>query len=211
MATFLDLRTNIATDLTRQDIDAQTKNAVIDAIKAYEAERFWFNQTRSLTFSTIAAQNAYGSAALSQIPNVIEFDQVFFRDTATSSGYALCKQEADDFEWLLNANTANGRPTDYTFIDGQMLLWPTPAAAYIIRPHMHYRLPMLSADGDSTAWCNEAENLIRAHAKMILYANVIEDDAGASRMQAQIPFLKGRLDEETTSRMATGRIRGTRF
>lgn len=209
MASFLDLRTNIANDLTRTDLDAQTKNAVRDAIKFYEADRFWFNQTRSLTFSTVAAQSAYTSVDLAQIPNVIEFDALFLRDS--TSQWELTKQEFDYFEWLIGSNTANGRPTDYTYVDGQILMWPVPAAVYTVRPHMHYRLPMLSADTDSTAWCNEAENLIRAHAKMILCANVIEDDAGAQRMQAQIPALKSKLDEETTSRMSTGRIRGTQF
>lgn len=209
MASFLDLRTNIANDLTRTDLDAQTKSAVTDAIRFYEADRFWFNQTRSLTFPTVASRNAYTAADFAQLPNVIEFDRLFIQDGTTL--YGLTKQEYDRFEWFLGFNSANGRPTDYCYIDGQLLLWPTPAAVYTMRPHMHYRLPMLSADTDSTAWCNEAENLIRAHAKMILYANVIEDDTGAARMQAQIPALKAKLDEETTSRLSTGRIRGTNF
>lgn len=209
MGTFLDLRNSIATDLTRTDLDAQTKNAVADAIKFYEPERFWFNQTRKLTFPTIAAQNNYGAAALSQIPNVIEFDRIFMRDA--TSQWSLDKCEVDRFEWLIGSNTANGPPTDYCYSEGELLFWPTPNAVYTVRPHMHYRLPMLAADTDSTAWCNEAENLIRAHAKLILLTNVIEDDEGSARMQAQIPALKMRLDEETSARMASGTIIGTDF
>lgn len=208
MGTFLDLRTNIANDLTRSDIDSQTKSAVTDAIKFYEPDRFWFNQTRSQTFNTVASQNTYTSTDFSQLPNVIEFDDLFLKDGV--SQIRLDWEEPHDFEWLLGINTAPGRPTVYTYVDGTLILWPTPVTAYTIRPHMHYRLPMLSADSDSTAWCNEAEGLIRAHAKMILYANLIEDDAGAARMQAQIPALKAKLDEETTSRLATGRIRAPR-
>lgn len=211
MGTFLDLRNSIATDLTRSDLDAQTKSAIQDAIKAYETERFWFNQTRKLTFSTVAGQFNYGAAALAQIPNVIEYDEVFLYDPgAPTTKAALVKQEVDNFEWLIGS-TAAGRPTDYCYSEGELLLWPTPNAIFTVRPIMHYRLSALVGDGDSNAWTNEAENLIRAHAKMILCANVVEDDAGASRMQAQIPFLKSRLDEETTSRMATGTIRGTDF
>ena len=209
MATFLDLRTNIANDLTRSDLDSQSKSAVADAIKFYEADRFWFNQTRSLTFNTVANQQTYTLSDFSQLPNVIEFDAIFFRDAVTQ--WELDWQEPADFEWLLAANTTAGRPTDYTYVDGNLMFWPTPVQAFTVRPHMHYRLPMLSADTDSTAWCNQAENLIRAHAKMILYANVIEDDQGAARMQQQLPALKSKLDEETTSRLATGRIRATKF
>lgn len=212
MGTFLDLRTSIANDLSRTDLDTQTKSAVVDAIKAYEPERFWFNQTRSPAiagFPTVAGRNTYNSSDNGAIPNVIEFDRMFMADA--TSQWALCKQEAGDFQWLLGINTANGRPTDYCHSEGTLIFWPTPAAVYSVRPQMHYRLPMLSADADSTAWCNEAENLIRAHAKMILYANVLEDDQGAARMQAQVPYLLGKLFEETTSRMATGRIRATAF
>lgn len=212
MGTFLDLRNRIATDLTRTDLDAQTKSAVTDAIEFYEPDRFWFNQTRSPAvagFPTVGGQNTYTSSDLDKIPHVIEFDRIFLLDSV--SQWELTKQEYADFEWLLGMKTANGRPTDYTYVDGQLLFWPTPNTVYSVRPHMHYRLPMLVADTDSTAWCNEAEPLIRAHAKMILLMNVIEDDAGAARMQAQIPALKSKLDEETTSRLATGRIRGTQF
>lgn len=212
MGTFLDLRNKIATDLTRTDLDGQTKNAVADAISFYEPERFWFNQTRKLTFPTIVGQFNYGAAALTQIPNVIEFDQVFIYPVGVPSNKSLlCKREVGDFEWLIGSSTANVRPTDYCYSEGELLLWPTPNAVFTVRPIMHYRLPMLSADTDSTAWCNEAENLIRAHAKLILLTNVVEDDEGSARMQAQIPALKMRLDEETSARMASGTILGTDF
>jgi hypothetical protein len=207
--TFQNLQTNIANDLTRSDLSSQIVSAAQDAIRFYEPERFWFNQTRSLTFQTVPGQNTYTATDLSQIPNVIEFDHVFMRDS--TSQWELDRQEYPDFEWLLGINTANGRPTDYCYVDGTLIFWPTPVAAFTVRPHMHYRFPMLAAPTDNTPWCNEAENLIRAHAKLILCSNLIEDDAGAARMQQQLPALKMRLDEETAARLSTGRIRATDF
>jgi hypothetical protein len=207
MSTYLDLINRIASDLTRTDLTSQSKNAVQDAIKHYETSRFWFNVTRSLTFSTVIGQQAYGSAALSQIPNVIRFDHLFI--TVGTAIYELDFCEADQFEWLSSNSVINGQPTDYTFIDGQVLLWPVPAAVYTLRPHMHYRLSTLSADTDTNAWCNEAEMLIRTHAKLLLYMDVLEDNDGAGRMQAKIQALKDKLDYETSARFATGRIRST--
>ena len=90
-------------------------------------------------------------------------------------------------------------------------LWPTPVAGFTIRPHMHFRLAPLAQDNDANAWTNEAELLIRAQAKLTLYSNVLEDDEGAQRMQAQIPAYKSKLDYETSARSATGRIRGADF
>lgn len=104
-----------------------------------------------------------------------------------------------------------GKPNVFTYIDGQIMLWPIPIAVYTIRPHMHYSLATLSADTDSNAWTNDAEQLIRAHAKLLLYTNVIEDTDGMQRMQLQIPAYKGKLDYETSARTVTGKIQGTDF
>jgi hypothetical protein len=65
----------------------------------------------------------------------------------------------------------------------------------------------LSADGDTNAWCNEAEQLIRCHAKLLLYANVLEDNDGAQRgCRREIQAFKdpGSITK-TSARTATGR------
>ena len=208
MSTYLDLQNNIATDLTRTDLTAQIKSAILDAVKFYATDRFWFNVTRSMTFPTVAGRAAYGVADLAQIPNIISLDRLFVIDGG--SAYPLDRNEADEFEPLISQPGA-GKPSDYTRIDDQIILWPTPAAVYTMRPLMHYRLAPLSNDADSNAWTNDAEQLIRAHAKMVLYMNVIEDEAGAARMQGEIPAYKQKLDYETSARMSTGKIKSTDF
>lgn len=209
MGTYLDLQTAIATDLTRTDLTSQVKSAILDAVRHYANDRFYFNVTRSMTFSTVIGQAAYGAAALAQIPDIIGIDALFLTDGGRP--YELEKYEADEFEWLQSASTGNGRPCAYTYIDSQILLWPTPVAVYTMRPHMHYRLTELSADADTNAWTNDAEQLIRCHAKLLLYANVLEDTDGMQRMSAQIQSHKDPLDYKTSARMATGRIRATSF
>lgn len=198
LQTMLD---QIASDLTRSDLASQAQSAILDAIDHYAHDRFWFNVTRSKTFPTVANRQAYDGTDLAQIPDVIQFDSLFLKDGP--SGYFLTWNDAEEAEWLLSsATTGPGRPTDFTYIDGQILLWPTPITVYTLRPHMHYRLPAISEPSDSNAWLNEAEQLIRAHAKMLLYANVLEDDTGATRMQAQIPAHKAKLDAETSRRLS---------
>ncbi|MGY3535414.1 phage adaptor protein [Bradyrhizobium sp. USDA 4452] len=209
MASYLDLQTRIAGDLSRDDLGSQIKDAIGDAIKNYERDRFYFNYTRSLTFPTVAGQVAYTGSDLPQIPNIIRIDHLFLRDTVST--FDLDRIEPDEFEWLQGNNTGPGRSNVFTYIDGQIMLWPIPAAVYTLRPHMHYRLAALAADTDSNAWTNDAEQLIRAHAKLLLYTNVIEDTDGMQRMQLQIPAYKGKLDYETSARMSTGKIHGTNF
>lgn len=209
MGTYLDLQTAIATDLTRSELGDQIKSAILDAVEHYETDRFYFNVTRSLTFSTVVGQAAYGASDLAQIPYIIGLDALFLIDSGRP--YALDKYEADEFEWLQSTSTGNGRPCAYTYIDSQILLWPAPVAVYTIRPHMHYKLTELSADSDTNAWTTDAEQLIRCHAKLLLYSNLLEDTEGMQRMSVQIQSHKDRLDYKTAARMATGRIRGTCF
>lgn len=205
--TFLDLRSQIATDLTRDDLTAEIKSAVGDAIDHYETSRFYFNVTRSLTFPTVAGQSAYGGSDLAQIPDIIGLDTLFLHDGTRP--LELDKYEADEFEWLQGSMTGAGRPCAYTYVDSQILLWPVPVTVYTMRPHMHYKLAPLVEDADTNAWCNDAEQLIRCHAKLLLYTNVIEDTEGMQRMQLQIQPLADRLAYKTSARQATGRIRGT--
>jgi hypothetical protein len=125
MGTYLDLQTAIASDLTRSDLTTQVKSAIIDAVRHYETSRFYFNVTRSMTFSTVIGQAAYGTTDLAQIPYIIGIDTLFLTDSGRP--FELEKYEADEFEWLQSTSTGNGRPCAYTYIDSQILLWPTPA------------------------------------------------------------------------------------
>jgi hypothetical protein len=211
MGTFSDLQNSIADDLTRPDLlGSPIKKAILDAVKQYERSRFWFNVTRSKTFPTVVNQAAYTGTDLAEIPNIIKLDHLFILRSVNDS-VRLRHFEADVFERLFSlGSTSKGTPTSYTYVDGQILLYPTPIAVYTIRPHMHFRFPVLNADGDSNPWTNEAENLIRAQAKLIMYSgNPLEDDDGAERMLRQLPGIKAMLDYETSARTATGRIRSS--
>lgn len=206
MGTLADLKSRIALELARTDLSAQIANAVNDAIKYYGRERFWFNQSRNITFVTVNGQQAYGATEQALIPNLIKIDGIFFSDEK----YPLDRYSATDFEMLTGGSTANGRPYAFTYTDNQIFLYPTPNAAYTLRLYAHYRLPVL-ADGDTNAWTDDAEELIRTHAKQILYLDALEDDQGAARMSVKIPELLAVLRAETSSRMGTGRIRPTQF
>lgn len=208
MGTLLDLKTRIASDLSRDDLTSQIGNAVSDAIKFYERQRFWFNTTRNLTFNTVAGQTAYGTAALSQIPNLVKIDALYL--TQGSSIFALDWYEANDFEILENGSTGAGKPDAFTYVDQEIRLWPRPNAIYSMRIHALYRLPALT-DGATNAWTDAAEELIRSHAKMLLFMDLMGDDEGAARMQAKIPFLLDALRSESSMRSASGKIQGTDF
>src|SRR6185437_14409038 len=80
MASYLDLQTAIASDLTRSDLTSQIQSAVQDAIAQYETDRFWFNTTRSLTFNTVPGQSQYTGTDLPQLANVVQIDKLYIKN-----------------------------------------------------------------------------------------------------------------------------------
>lgn len=206
MGTLSQLKARIATDLVRDDLTAEIANAIDDAIRQRESERFWFNQTRSLTLTTVNAQGDYGAADLAAIPNMVRLDALFMTDAGTML-YPLDRFEPRDFECL---PACAGRPTAFTFIDDTIRLWPVPNAAYTLRLHAHRRLDAL-ADGDSNAWTTEAVDLIRETAKGFLYSDPLRDMEGMQVANGKAELALGNLRRETSARISTGVIRPSDF
>lgn len=211
MATKSTLLAQIAADLVRNDLTSQIASAVSDTIAIHEAERFWFNQSRSLTFSTVVGQVAYGSAALARIPYLIEIDALFVIDGNRS--VPLKKRTVTDFEAAWGATTSAGRPYEYAYIDNEIRLGPTPSAVYGMRLCSHYKVEPFAdlAAGSSNIWTTEAELLIREAAKARLYISPIRDAEGAQGCQLLAGQALDHLRAETSKRMGTGVIQGTDF
>ena len=53
MATYGDIKTRVAGNLVRTDLGTEIGQAINDAINEYASTRFWFNETRSVTFNTV--------------------------------------------------------------------------------------------------------------------------------------------------------------
>jgi hypothetical protein len=66
-------------------------------------------------------------------------------------------------------------------------------------------------DRDNNVCTDGVEELLRSLAKLLLYVDLLEDDANAQRMATKIPVLLDGLRSETSARLGTGRIKGTEF
>jgi hypothetical protein len=209
MTTLLDLQNRIASDLTRSDLTSQIAYAVSDAVNFYARERFWFNMSRSLTFNTVPSQIAYGVNDYAVIPLLVRIDAMFVPQA--QSIIPLDRYEPPDFEMLNNAVTGGGIPKAFTYVDQTIRLWPMPNAAFTMIIHAHYKFPPLVNPTDTNSWTTDAEELIRSHAKLVLYTDVLEDPDGATRMAGKIPVLLGMLRAETSARMSTGIIQAVDF
>lgn len=179
MATYSDMRARIADELANDgDIStAQINYAIQDAIKLYERRGWWFNQ-KTATLSTVAAQEFYGSADLADIPNIVQIDNA----TVTNSGLKT-PLRAVDFNTIddIQDGSVTAEPTAFCVYEQEVRFYPIPDAAYTVTLSYVYRLTTLSADGDSNAWTNDAEELIRQCAKRRIALNYLQSEEVAAR------------------------------
>ena len=179
MATYLDMRNRIADELANDgDITAaQINNAIKDSIKDYEADGFWFNQ-KVATFSTVAAQELYGAAALADIPNMVRISSMRIPLT---DGIGSIEGVANETIEDVQDGSVTGTPRLYSRFENQIRLYPIPDAVQSIKVSYIYKLAELSADGDDNAWTSDCEELIRQAAKKRLCANILLSDEMAAR------------------------------
>lgn len=222
--TYGDLQARIADELIRSDLTSQIKIAILSAITTYQRERFYFNESRSSTFSTVAGQEFYTSADLAAIPNLINIDTVLFYQSP-SYRYPLDVRTWDELElWSLNPNTVSGFPSDYAYYAQQLRLYPIPSGVYTVRLSGVQRLTPdpLSADSDTNAWMTDGEELIRQRAKGDLLINTIRDpdyQAGQAQLAMMGESYLCHAEKsaylavrgQTTQLLSSGRVRATQF
>jgi hypothetical protein len=208
MATYIDMITRIQDDLVNESITvAQIKNAIITAISNYENTPFYFNQKIG-TFNTIGSQEYYGAAALADIPNIVKFRSAVVVD----SGYST-QLNAVDFSEMDNRqdNLTVGRPYAYSAFAQQLRLYPIPDKAYTVDLAYVYKFATLSADSDTNAWTNDAEEMIRQCAKRRLALDIFYSDKIAARCKMLEDEAYDGLMDETASRLPNTELRSPNF
>lgn len=204
MTTLAVLKARIADELSRSDLTSQIVYAISDAVKNYQSTRFWFNETRGTTFSTVASQEHYGSAANTNIPNLLLIDQIVI--TTGTSNTELCKVDDRVLEEMDTTSTG-GLPWAYSYYAQQIRLYPIPDAIYSVRITGVVRIDVPAADGDSNAWMTDGEELIRNRAKSLIYSDVIRNNEMAQISDAREKAALKRLLMETSRRKGVSTIR----
>jgi hypothetical protein len=189
MTTFAVMKARIVSETVRDDLTATQLGAVVnDAIKQFEGQRFAFNEGR-YRILTVAGTEYYdlitptlltsAGAAVGTGERLLELDDITC--AVNSQPYRLCPRTQQRInEW--QTTTYQGQPADYTLYGQQLRIFPIPDAEYQLDLMGLARLSPapLSADSDTNAWMTEGEVLIRSHAKMLLYRDVLRDPDGAS-------------------------------
>lgn len=202
--TLLDLKALVTDDLSRGDLTTQIATEIQNAISQHQVERFYFNELRTITFNTVAAQEFYTSSDNAYIPNLLDIDSIITR--ASGSTYTLTPRSYAWMEDIFSTASITGQPTDYAYYGQQIRLYPTPDAVYPCRISSLVRLPTIN-DADSNAWTTaaDAQTLIRAEAAYRIYMFIIRDEVKAGLSMNMRDQALTRLRGETERRLGTGR------
>lgn len=203
MATYRELQDKINLDyLNRTDIIPETKRAIASAIRAYEAQRFWFNETQTATTTT--ASQAY----LSLPSDYLALDRL---ELYLSGGWEPLSPTTFTEVRDMNIVSTTGQPTHYAYHGDRLELAVIPDSAYPVNVYYLRSLPSLSADSDTNAWTTEAFNLIAHTAVLDLMMGVIQtDDKRILRHQTWLQQAQGELDARNIIRLSR-KLSSTKF
>lgn len=179
MTTLAAMKARIASDLRRTDLTTQIADAITTAIEACQTERFFFNETRDITFNTVADQEAYDGTDHASIPKIQAFDYV--KVEIGSSNRDITWAQPSHLEYLNGGGQFTGEPQQFTFYQQKIRFYPIPADVYPIRIGAHVIVDAPAADDEAdNPWMTHAERLIRARAMYEIFEFVLYDTERAT-------------------------------
>jgi len=168
---FSDMQTAIAGELARSDLTTEIQREINNAITFYGNKAFWFNEATMAAITTVQGQRYY--------PLPANFASVL--DVLSTIGNYTYRLEPRTEQYLDQVDWGNdfwsGYPTDYSFWNGQLRLFPPPQGGLTVQVKGTAILSPqpLVADADSNAWLTSAEELIRTRAVRQLYGRYLRD------------------------------------
>jgi len=220
-----DLKAKIAQDLRRSNLAAEIADAIPDAIRDHDGERFWFNETFPQPYllqvtpgggvsgsgipDTGAQGDTYLLAPQGQIQEFIKIDLV--RALLPGVWYTLKANDWSELEFFYST-LSNGQPSRWAYRggpdgSGYLRIYPLPSQLYNIRIFGHFRAKPLATDTDNNIWTNQGFNLIRYTVLKRLYSYPIRDAQQVQNAQQAGEAALEYLRRETDRRARQGRMR----
>lgn len=219
------MQLSIAVELgNRTDILYNTgviQAAIQTAIAKWERSRFYFNEINAINaFNTAAAQEYYTSADYAGIATIAHIDKIW---ALVGNNRYFFEPRTMQYLDEVSVNPNVAAPSvgcDYAYYAETLRIYPIPDGAYPISIQGTKRFTALSASTDSNVWTADADALIRAEAKLDIYANYLKDELQAQTQKLliygdpmvpeSVGYLKA-LQGETFTRMAVPKVRGSFF
>lgn len=214
MTTLATMKDRIDRELRRGGtIDTQIGEAIASAIEAYQDERFFFNEKRSVTFDTVASQEFYDVDDEPEFANLVKIDYVTM--LISNTVFDLLPDIPVVMESASDNATAIGQPGWYVWYEQQMRLYPVPATSgWDVRVAGLYRYAAPASDAETgNVWMTHGERLIRCRAKYELATHVLMDVNLAQVMTANTTEAYDQLKKKTNklTQNDNGRVKPMQF
>jgi hypothetical protein len=201
----------IESDTERSDTTAIGKK-IDAAIRHYQPRRLFFNESRSITFSTVASTDTYRFGAGLEITTEFYRIDGAWITIAAEDVRELTRRNYTDLEGTADNNTDEGEPSDYAFINEAIRLWRNPDAIYSVRLMGHIKVAAPASDAETgNAWMVEGYDLIMSRAKAELYAHRWEDPGNAQLMRVAEMDALSRLQSASMDMVENGYLESTEF
>lgn len=215
MTTFLDVRTRIADQLARSDLDTQIDREIQLAIARYNRRVSWLHEVREVSLTSVAAQPWYSEVDVSTGTGpqdvtgrttvaVSEIQKInYMRDPDYDD---LRQVPYREFECFFDTTGASGRPTYFTLYAGQIGIWPVPDAVtvYTLSAVVKPAIPSLATD--ESVWFDQAQELIENAAAAAICRKFIQDGDRAQAFQVYETEAWNDLVREGNQKMSTGKL-----
>lgn len=187
------------------------RNKIAAAIRHYQPSRFWFNESRSVTFPTVDGTDLYRfGSGLEITTEFYRIDGVYVEEGGRQHRVRVC--DYSELETLIDTTPQEGRPFKYAYINRALRFYPCPDQIYTVRLTGHIKIAPPAADGEAdNPWMTEAYDLIMSRTKAELYAHRWEDPINASIMVQAEKGALTTLETATGSKIGTGQIVPTQF
>jgi hypothetical protein len=207
-STLASMRTRIADHINRTDLNSNITDAINRAIRFYyDLEEFWFTET-SGTFSTVASQEAYGTA--DSIPSDIN-NIDYVKITISSTNHQILTPRTFDWIQSMNQGRSTGDPTDYAWYQNKFYFYLIPNSVKTITVFYTKTYTDLSADADTNDFLTYAEDLIEARAKWWICSEIIDNEKKAAKSKALETEALIALRTKSDKKKATNKIEPTCF
>lgn len=202
MPTYLDIQNRVADILNRTDYGTQIKIGIIATIRAYEKERFWFNET-------VTALTCTPNSELLAVPaDHLETDRM--EVVIQSADVPMINVPFSEIRYI-NINESLGLPIRWCQYGVNFHLANVPDSAYTILCYYMQKLPELSADSDTNDWLSCAEDVVMFGAAKFVAKTYIKDyQAGAVFSAMQKSYADEQLFQLRDQKFQV-RLRATRF
>lgn len=116
-----------------------------------------------------------------------------------------------ELEYLTDDNSSQGEPTNYSYYDSKVALYPKPDAVYTVRMFGTFALAAPASDSEAdNAWMTEAYNLIKATSLIELFGDMRNMKAAEGAGVLERRELRD-LTNQSTRRRRTGYVKVPKF